>query len=263
MGEEGEEKCDNVGCWEGEIAPVAAQVPVVTGEFAEDNFESPTCDKKTPNNFDNEYMNWADGHGVSYLAWAWVSLTQEEIEEEECSAFYLITDYDSYSPANPNGTPVHDHLVALKAAGGGGAGGGGTGGGSNTPPPAPAPGPGAKQGTISVLKFATKGATDGKTVSFMIDAGQACNGTIAGQSAKPLALGGKKPKKLALGSVNFALAAGKTTKVSLKLSGAARQALAKGSVKANFAVTLSSPGSATTTQSLSTTLKKAVKKHHR
>ena len=40
-------ECDNVGCWNGQIAPVAANVPVVTGEFDEDNFENPTCTTRT------------------------------------------------------------------------------------------------------------------------------------------------------------------------------------------------------------------------
>jgi hypothetical protein len=31
--------CDNATCWNSEIAPVAANVPVVTGEFDEDNYE--------------------------------------------------------------------------------------------------------------------------------------------------------------------------------------------------------------------------------
>lgn len=231
------EECDNVGCWEREIAPVAARVPVVTGEFAEDNFESPTCGVKTPNTFDEDYMNWADGHGVSYLAWGWVAETQSEIEAEGCSAFYLIDDYESYAPASPNGTVVRSHLLALKAAAG--SGGGGAAGGGPTPAP-PAAGGATKPGAISVLRFATKARTNGKTVSFTVAAGQACSGSIAGLSSKPIAVAGKKPKKLVLGSVAFKLDAGKAKSVVLKLSGPAQELLAaKGSLTARFTLTLS------------------------
>jgi hypothetical protein len=54
--------CASAACWDSQIAPLAQQVPVVLGEFGQD-----TC------GFD--YMqgltNWADAHGVSYLAWTW------------------------------------------------------------------------------------------------------------------------------------------------------------------------------------------------
>ena len=53
--------CATVSCWDTQIAPLARQVPIVLGEFGAD------C------GFD--YMqtlaNWADAHGVSYLAWTW------------------------------------------------------------------------------------------------------------------------------------------------------------------------------------------------
>lgn len=54
--------CNNVGCWNQEIAPLAAKVPVVTGEFGEND-----CN----DGYSLSYMNWADAHGVSYLGWAW------------------------------------------------------------------------------------------------------------------------------------------------------------------------------------------------
>ncbi len=67
--------CDNTTCWKNAIAPVAAHVPVVTGEFDEDNFDERKC-HETPSNFDANYMNWADSAGVSYLAWGWIVETQ-------------------------------------------------------------------------------------------------------------------------------------------------------------------------------------------
>lgn len=54
--------CASVSCWDSQVAPVAQQVPIVLGEFGQEG-----C------GFD--YMqtlaNWADEHGVSYLAWTW------------------------------------------------------------------------------------------------------------------------------------------------------------------------------------------------
>jgi endoglucanase len=54
--------CANVSCWDSQIAPLAQEVPVVLGEFGQDN-----C------GFD--YMqtlaDWADAHGIGYLAWTW------------------------------------------------------------------------------------------------------------------------------------------------------------------------------------------------
>jgi endoglucanase len=244
--------CDNVGCWESEIAPVAANVPVVTGEFAEDDFENPTCGNKTPNSFDSDYMSWADAHGVSYLAWAWIVLSPGEIATGKCSAYYLITDYDG-TPASPNGTIIRSHLQSLPA--------GGITGGSNTPAPSGGGG-GATKLSIAVLRFQAKAGSDGKSASFTVEAGESCRGVLGGMSAKALAVGGQKPKKIALGSVSFALAANKQKTVVLKLSAAARQALAAaGTLRGAFTLSLSSAQNTTTVKQLSTTLKKAATGH--
>jgi hypothetical protein len=90
--------CASVSCWNSQLAPVAARVPLVTGEFDESD-----CSQS----FDNSYMNWADSHGVSYLAWGWYVLTGQP-----CSAMYLVTD-SSGTPAAPNGAAVHTHLKSL------------------------------------------------------------------------------------------------------------------------------------------------------
>jgi hypothetical protein len=54
--------CNNVACWNRELAPLAATTPVVTSEFGEND-----CN----DSYALSYMNWADAHGVSYLGWAW------------------------------------------------------------------------------------------------------------------------------------------------------------------------------------------------
>lgn len=99
------ESCDSEACWNATVAPVATQVPVLTGEFGEDDCPPSGED---PHNFDNTYMDWADQHGVGYLAWGWFVLEPPQ----PCSALYLITDY-SGTPAEPNGVALHDHLAAL------------------------------------------------------------------------------------------------------------------------------------------------------
>ena len=105
--------CDNKTCWNNAIAPVAKHVPVVTGEFDEDNFDEAKCNHKTPTKFDAHYMNWADSVGVSYLAWGWIVETKSEQDSDGCSAFVLIDNYSKYTPAKPNGVALHSHLRAL------------------------------------------------------------------------------------------------------------------------------------------------------
>jgi hypothetical protein len=97
------EACDDAPCWNNLIAPVAAKVPVVTGEFDED-----TCPATTPDGFDDSFMDWADANGVSYLAWGWWVLSPLP----DCSNYYVISDAAG-TPAAPNGTALYDHLAAL------------------------------------------------------------------------------------------------------------------------------------------------------
>jgi hypothetical protein len=246
--------CDNVGCWNGEIAAVAASVPVTTGEFDQD-----VCG---PSNFDDEYMEWADGHGVGYLAWGWWVLTPQEIAADGCSAYYLLSDY-SGTPASPNGTNLRGHLLALPAGGvTGGSSGGGTGSGSGgTGPNGTAPAGGAAKPPIKVLDYAVKADSGGKSVIFTIEAGEACKASLSGQSAKPIAAAGHKPRKLTLGSAHFSLAPKKPKTVVLKLSSAARRALAAGSLRASFTLSLSGGVDAPTAEPLAVTLKKSASGH--
>ena len=46
--------CNTEACWNATVAPVAAQVPVVSGEFAENDCKAA---------FDKAFMNWADERG--------------------------------------------------------------------------------------------------------------------------------------------------------------------------------------------------------
>jgi hypothetical protein len=54
--------CNSASCWDATIAPLADRVPVITGEFGENDCAASYADS---------YMAWADAHGVSYLGWTW------------------------------------------------------------------------------------------------------------------------------------------------------------------------------------------------
>lgn len=95
------QRCDTATCWNAEVAPVAAVVPVVTGEFGETDGGS---------SFLTAFMTWADGHGIGYLPWAWWHVpTSESVEN---SRYALIAD-EGFAPKAPSGTAYHDHLAAL------------------------------------------------------------------------------------------------------------------------------------------------------
>jgi hypothetical protein len=69
--------CNTASCWSQQVAPVAAAVPVVTGELGEND-----CAQS----FVDGYFSWADSLGISYLGWAW--------NVQDCSSFpSLISDY--------------------------------------------------------------------------------------------------------------------------------------------------------------------------
>jgi endoglucanase len=230
--------CDNVGCWNSEIAPVAANVPVVTGEFDEDNFDNPSCDNKTPSTFDADYMSWADQHGVSYLAWGWEVLSADEISGQGCSAFYLTSDPGG-TPAAPNGTAVHDHLLTLPP-------GGVTSATPASNSPAGSGGGPKRKSSIRLTTFHAHVEAGGAAIAFELRSAQSCKGSLSGQTTKPFALGstGHKRHKVSLGTVHFTLATNKAKAVVLKLSGPAKGLLkAKGSLAVRFTLTLSGRGS--------------------
>jgi hypothetical protein len=89
--------CDST-CWNNTVKPVAAKVPVVTGELGEND-----C----AHGYIDAYMNFADANGISYLAWAW--------NPYGCGSFpALITAYDG-SPTN-FGIGFKNHLAGLGGA---------------------------------------------------------------------------------------------------------------------------------------------------
>jgi hypothetical protein len=54
--------CNNPRCWNGQVAPVIARIPVLADEFGETD-----C----ADIFINPLMHWLDVRGTGYLAWAW------------------------------------------------------------------------------------------------------------------------------------------------------------------------------------------------
>jgi endoglucanase len=89
-------QCVTGACWDGQIAPVAASVPVVTGELGEND-----C----AHGFIDGYMSWADAHGVSYLGWAWNS-------DFNCNSGPGLVSDDQGTPTG-FGIGLRDHLAAV------------------------------------------------------------------------------------------------------------------------------------------------------
>jgi len=74
-------RCNSPACYDAELAPIAASVPLLISEVGE-------ADGDTA--FMEATLNWAGAHGVGYLAWAWTD-----------------DPYDPWSLLSPEGEPVH------------------------------------------------------------------------------------------------------------------------------------------------------------
>jgi hypothetical protein len=89
--------CNNLSC-ASTLLPIAATVPLVTGELGETD-----C----AHGYIDTYMPWADTNGISYLGWAW--------DTNGCNSFpSLISNYDG-TPTN-FGIGFRDHLAALASS---------------------------------------------------------------------------------------------------------------------------------------------------
>ena len=100
--------CTTLSCWDSGVLPVAARVPVVTGELGEDDCSAGYIDT---------YMQWADQHDISYLAWNWQSSSDVG---QTCSSapFNLLSNWDGTpSTIVPAGPAFAAHLAAIAARG--------------------------------------------------------------------------------------------------------------------------------------------------
>ncbi|GAA4627415.1 cellulase family glycosylhydrolase [Actinoallomurus vinaceus] len=84
--------CANTSCYDSQLAPVAAQVPLTLSEIGEND-----CG----HGFVDTLMNWADAHAVGYLGWTWNTW--------DCSSGpSLISSFDG--TATSYGAGLRDHL---------------------------------------------------------------------------------------------------------------------------------------------------------
>jgi endoglucanase len=72
-------RCVTVACYEREIAPIAALVPVIAGEFGND-----ACDAV----WISTLLNWLDGQQIGYLAWVWHTALPDD-----CASKHLLETY--------------------------------------------------------------------------------------------------------------------------------------------------------------------------
>ncbi|MBA2391756.1 MAG: cellulase family glycosylhydrolase, partial [Ktedonobacteraceae bacterium] len=110
--------CNTISCLNSQVAPVAAQVPVIAGEMGEND-----C----AHGFIDTIMPWLDSHSIGYLGWSWSTYGCTTTPS-------LISNYDG-TPTN-FGVGLKNHLTSLSGGGGGG-----------NPTPTPTPGGGGGGGT--------------------------------------------------------------------------------------------------------------------
>ena len=94
--------CIVASCYDAEIAPVAAQVPVVATEFG-----YPNCDAAASAWLET-LMTWLDAHGLGYLAWAWIT---PQNEQDSCIGLKLIASFNG--TATPYGLIFKTHLAGI------------------------------------------------------------------------------------------------------------------------------------------------------
>jgi len=88
--------CNNLSCWIQNVAPVAAQIPVVAGEIGEDDGAHGLIL--------DPLMTWADANNVSYLAWTW--------DTWGCGGPVLISSYNG-TPCQTFGSGYQAHLMSF------------------------------------------------------------------------------------------------------------------------------------------------------
>jgi hypothetical protein len=87
--------CKTTACWDTDLLPVVAQMPIVAGEIGEDDGTATLI---------NAFMAWAEPKGISHLAWTW--------DTWGCGGAVLISDY-SGTPCPGYGAGYRAHLATL------------------------------------------------------------------------------------------------------------------------------------------------------
>jgi len=151
--------CSNSSCWDSQIAPVIAQVPVIAGEIGENDCAS---------GFVNTLTSWFDTHNTGYLAWTWTA-------SGNCGGTpALISDWNG-TPTN-YGAGYKAHLLSL-------------GGGSNPTPTATVPNtptPIPTNTPTSTPTPTTGGCKVSYTVTNQWSGGFGANLTITNTSSTPI-----------------------------------------------------------------------------
>ncbi len=62
----GKNACDTAACFNSSMAPITRVVPLIFGETGE-TYDASDCGSQ----YVSTFMDWADRHGVGYLAWTW------------------------------------------------------------------------------------------------------------------------------------------------------------------------------------------------
>jgi hypothetical protein len=94
-------RCNVTDCYDQEVAPVAAMVPLVATEIGQsdcrDTFISPL-------------MGWLDSNMSGYLAWSWDAYAPCQ---PGTSPWSLIKDYTSGTPNSTYAQTFHDHIAGF------------------------------------------------------------------------------------------------------------------------------------------------------
>ncbi len=90
--------CKEPSCWDSEVAPLAAQVPLIAGEIGQDDCATA---------FIERLMAWLDARGGSYLGWTWNTWNCGQ------GGPSLISDFNG--TPTPYGRGFRDHLAKVAA----------------------------------------------------------------------------------------------------------------------------------------------------
>ena len=89
--------CADVTCWNSSLSSIG-KVPLITGEIGENDGSAAYIEG---------YMDWADKHGVSYLAWTW--------DTWGCGNAAVLVENYTGTPCPSYGTGYQQHLAQVSS----------------------------------------------------------------------------------------------------------------------------------------------------